>query len=542
MIRRFVFFSFLVSTLSIFAQSVPSLNWEYKEPRGEGDFIKLDNNGFMIIVGKTDYISSLQDYYRIKVIKQDRNGNVIWQYTYIDSLTGDKDRAFDVEIDTFNNIYVSGRTNWDGSLPPPDFSQSILFKLNTNGNLQWVRKWGNALGMGGGVRRSELFHNKFIYVVGYMNSWSTGYTNSFILQYDSSGVLNWADTTNYNYENYFVDIDIDKLGNAYATGVTACCMPGYDTRIVKYGLNGNIIWSKVLNDSIHLYLYPKVALIDDSANLYVGGDVLKTNAPVDFDLYMSKIDSSGSQKWLKTYASTNDSNWESIVGAVIDYKNDCYLYGYVLPYSSGGEIIGLITKINKQGVVEWSWNYDSIHGGESGVIYDGFCCSDSSIVFGGGGKPLNALRSGALFVSFKMDGTMNWIVEKENECLLNSIIEIDSVFFAAGSVVDTTHTYGDSLYTCKLSYDSSNSIYSNELNNQLYVYPNPFNEILNIEDPLSIKTRKITIYNILGKKIFEYNSQSSLTKINTLGLERGAYILEVEDPNKRSKYFKILKN
>ena len=47
---------------------------------------------------------------------------------------------------------------------------------------------------------------KYIYVVGYMDSWTTGYTGSYILQYDSSGVLNWVDTTNYSYKNFFVDV------------------------------------------------------------------------------------------------------------------------------------------------------------------------------------------------------------------------------------------------------------------------------------------------------------------------------------------------
>lgn len=508
----------------LYAQQSPTLAWEYKEKDGIGDFIKADSQGNIIIVGNAEH--SNIGYSRIKIIKQDKDGNIIWQRTYVDSITTYLDKAFDIALDTFDNIYIAGRTNFDSSVPPPDFSQSIVLKYDTYGNLLWIKKWGNNLQMGGGVNKMKLFENKYICVVGYMDSWLTGYTNSFILQYDSSGVLNWSDTTNANYDNFFVDIEMDKLGNAYAVGVTGCCVPGFDTRLVKYDLAGGLNWSKVVMDSMQLYIYPSDATIDDSANIYIGGETQKNSAPVDFDLFASKIDSGGNQKWFTTYASTSNSNWEQVVGAVSDYNNDFYLFGYVLPYASGSEINGLITKINKNGTVEWSWNYDSLNGGEKGFFNDAILCKDSSLIFGGGGKSLSLTLPGIVAVAFKTNGVKKWIFENPSECYFNSIIEVDSSFYATGYDYTSPFVNTDSLFICKLLKGSLNYVKLIRLESDTKIYPNPFANELNLNLSKVKKSIRITFINILGEAVMV--SQYDCNKIDTSKLLHGLYVIKIE--------------
>lgn len=540
-LKNYIHFFLVFLTVHLHAQTL-GLDWEYKEPEGIGEFIKVDNQGNIIVVGATDYYSSLGDYARIKIIKQDKNGNVIWQQTYVDSVTTYKDRAFDVELDTFDNIYIVGRTNWDSNLPPPDFSQSIILKYDAHGSLIWVRKWGNNLGMGGGAKRMKIFQNKYIYIAGYMDAWLSGYRNSFVLQYDSSGILNWMDTTNFSYDNFFVDIESDKQGNAYAIGVTSCCLPGFDTRVIKYDLLGNKRWSKLITDSIHLYIYPKDAVIDDSANVFVGGDTKKITGPNDYDLFMAKIDSSGNQKWWTPYASTNNSNWENVVGVVSDYNNDCYLYGYILPYGSGGLITGLITKMTKNGTVDWSWNFDTLNGGERGFFYDAILTKDSSIVFGGGGKSFNSPQPGCLAVSFKPNGIKKWMYENPCECYFNSIIEKDSSLYAAGYDFVPFFANTDSLYICKLTYDSSSNVQSLELVTPLRVYPNPFNKEILIDYKSTGKLVTFRLYNILGELIQSSETASSYYSIRTTNLQSGVYIVEIKDWNEKYHRTKLVKN
>lgn len=525
-LKRSFLFLFLIITGASLGQQAPSIVWEYKEKEGSGEFIKADSQGNLIVVGSTDYISSLGSYSRIRIIKQDKNANIIWQHVYVDSVTSYPDKAFDIALDTFDNIYIAGRTNFDSSLPPPDFSQSLVLKYDTHGNLLWVRKWGNNLQMGGGINRMKLFENRYLCVVGYMDSWITGYKNSFILQYDSSGVLNWLDTTNANFDNFFVDVEQDKLGNSYIIGVTACCLPGFDTRVVKYDLGGNVKWSRVLTDSIHPYSYPKDAVIDDSSNIYVGGETKKISGPNDFDIFMSKIDSSGNEKWWTTYATTADSNWDVVVGVSSDCNYDNYLYGYVLPYGSGGNTVAVITKITKSGVVDWSWRYDTLNNGVDGFFYKSILSKDSDIVFVGGGKSINSTIPGILAVSFKSNGTIKWIFENSCRCYFNSIIEEDSSFYATGYDYTSPFTNMDSLFICRLSQDSVNSTEAVKLDSDIRIYPNPFTTEFYINASNRMKPVEITFINMLGETVLR--SKFYHNKINTSYLPQGLYTLKIE--------------
>ncbi|MBL0049085.1 MAG: T9SS type A sorting domain-containing protein [Bacteroidetes bacterium] len=540
-IKRSFLFLFLLISWASYAQQSPAIVWEYKEKEGSGEFIKADSQGNIIVVGSTDYISSLGDYSRIRIIKQDKNGNIIWQQIYVDSVTSYPDKAFDIALDTFDNIYIAGRTNFDSSVPPPDFSQSLVLKYDTHGNLLWVRKWGNNLQMGGGINRMKLFENKYVCVVGYMDSWITGYKNSFILQYDSSGVLNWADTTYANYNNFFVDVEQDKLGNSYITGVTACCLPGFDTKVLKYNLSGNIVWSKILTDSIHLYIYPKDAVIDDSANIYVGGEIKKTSGPNDYDFYLIKIDSSGNQKWFESYANTNTADWENLNGLILDYDNDCYLFGYI-SIGGGGQGVPVINKFKKDGSFDWSWKYDSTNGGGGGIFYDALLVQDSSLIFGGSCKSINLSQAGAFAVSFNISGIKKWIYESSNKCNFKSIEKFDTSLYATGWDYASPPTFNfDSLYICKLKFDTLNSIEKIEVESYSIIYPNPFANELNLEVSIKKDISHVSILNVFGEKILEKSSEP-FRKIETNLLRNGVYIVEIIFSDNTKQLVKAFKN
>lgn len=64
--------------------------------------------------------------------------------------------------------------------------------------------------------------------------------------------------------------------------------------------------------------------------------------------------------------------------------------------------------------------------------------------------------------------------------------------------------------------------------NQVTIYPNPFNTQLTIEFNSGQKISKINVYNSLGQIVYSVDEIEQLQKINLDHLEKGIYILKVE--------------
>ena len=86
------------------------------------------------------------------------------------------------------------------------------------------------------------------------------------------------------------------------------------------------------------------------------------------------------------------------------------------------------------------------------------------------------------------------------------------------------------------------SISENNVEN-MFVYPNPVKDILNIQNVYS--NSKISVFDILGKN-YEINTinnfESNSLSIDTSGFEKGLYFLKLEDINTgQSKIFRLIK-
>lgn len=64
-------------------------------------------------------------------------------------------------------------------------------------------------------------------------------------------------------------------------------------------------------------------------------------------------------------------------------------------------------------------------------------------------------------------------------------------------------------------------------NNSVSVYPNPVNNVLNINTPSAIG--KVKIINAVGQIVFENNIDASTYSINTSNFETGVYVLQIEN-------------
>ncbi len=87
-------------------------------------------------------------------------------------------------------------------------------------------------------------------------------------------------------------------------------------------------------------------------------------------------------------------------------------------------------------------------------------------------------------------------------------------------------------YTITFSASANPSVSSNSISNSIpSVYPNPVTEFLSVSDP-SNDVKYVEIYNLVGKKIYEFALRNDNAKIDVSELQRGIYIVRLLDKNR----------
>jgi len=81
------------------------------------------------------------------------------------------------------------------------------------------------------------------------------------------------------------------------------------------------------------------------------------------------------------------------------------------------------------------------------------------------------------------------------------------------------------------------SIQKKPLDNKLEIYPNPFNDVLNIGNITDVE--KVTVTNIVGQKVLE--AQPINGKIDTRNLNRGIYLISIQTKDGKNEVIKVVK-
>ncbi len=194
----------------------------------------------------------------IFIVKLDNMGNFVWA----NSLKGSpkiSESAESISIDKFGNILVTGdftgTVDFDPSasthyLTSMGWKDIFVLKLNSSGNLVWVKKMGGksndggfsiAVDKEGNVYTTGIFRDTsdFDPGTGIQNSVASGDFDIFISKLDSNGDFKWARCVGGSQNDRGLSIDVDAGGNAYITGYfysTADFDPG--PRIYNLTSNG----------------------------------------------------------------------------------------------------------------------------------------------------------------------------------------------------------------------------------------------------------------------------------------------------------------
>ncbi len=300
------------------------------------------------------------------VSKLDASGNFLWARR-IGGTSDDVGQR--MVVDAFGTIHIIGRFQGTVDFDPGagvfnltsvGSGDIFVLKLDESGNLIWARSMGGTeFDDGLGI---VLDASRNIYITGYfretadfdpgaavLNLTSAGDADIFVSKLDASGNLIWARRMGGIGPDFGYGIGVDILGNVYTTGYfreTVDFDPGAevvnlisagnnDIFVSKLDASGSFLWARRIggtSDEVGFAL-----AVDAFGNTYITGYF---RGIVDFDpgagefnltsaggqdIFVSKLDASGSFLWAQRMGGTSS---DEARGIVLDDLSNVYTIGY----------------------------------------------------------------------------------------------------------------------------------------------------------------------------------------------------------------------
>lgn len=316
-------------------------NWVWAVSAGAsgcgGAGIAMDANGDLLVTGHfsgsatfgTTTLTS-SGYKDIFVAKLSSNGNWIWAVRA--GGESDNDDGFDIATDQNSNIYVTGYFIGTASFGASSItaigtanSDIFVAKLSSVGNWIWAKRgggssadysYGIAVDSSGNTFITGQFRGPATF--GNLSLPISEYYYIFVAKLDQSGNFIWVKYTGNSNEllHSGIGIDIDDSGCIYVTGEFYNWASFGETFLSGSGFSPNIFIAKINNNGT--WLWAKSAggsgydsgysiAVDSNGNAYTSGTFSgtatfgnQTFTSNGFDIFVSKLDSSGNWQWTRT--------------------------------------------------------------------------------------------------------------------------------------------------------------------------------------------------------------------------------------------------
>jgi hypothetical protein len=532
--------------------------------------------------------------------------NWLWSKSAIGSRT---DEGISVSADASGNVFFTGYfysptitfgsitlINADTSTTDDGFDDVFVAKYDANGNVLWAK-------CAGGINYDEGYSvsadaNGNAFVAGYfystaitfgtttlINADTAGITQDvFIAKYDANGNVLWAKRAGgINYDEGY-SVSADANGNVYLTGyfysptitfgnttLTNADTSGNsdDLFIVKYDLNGNILWAKraggLKNDegySLSADANGNVLLTGyfSSPTISFGNTTLTNADPsgITDDIFIAKYDSSGNVLWAKSVGGTNydygysvsaDASGNAFITGA--FESSSITFGSTTLTNAASEFTNVfIAKYDSNGNFLWAKSAGgtqqdagySISADANGNAFVTGSFYSSQIIFGSDTLTPPAGSADPMFI-VKYDANGNVLCasalssggDDQNgvsaDAFGNAYIGGD---FEANPFIVGTDTLsligGENVFVAKYKCNNTNTV--NELigRENVEVYPNPTNGVFRIQmdnGKLSIENYQLSIYNVLGECINQQIIKSPNQQIDLSFVPNGIYFLQL---------------
>ncbi|MEN8928778.1 MAG: T9SS type A sorting domain-containing protein [Flavobacteriales bacterium] len=484
--------------------------------------VNLTQDGGYIIAGSYDVSGLLSaEYY---VVKLDANGDTLWANSYgptVDTtISSNRDgagnEAYDV-IQTFDLGYmVVGEAHAFGS----GASDIFTLKLNATGDTVWTKTYGG-LNSDYSYKVIQLRDSGYI-LSGYTETYGLGIRDVYVMRLDKMGDTLWAKAYGGNGIDGCNDM-VQTLDGGFAlVGNTFSFGEGVsDVYVVKINENGNLKWAKAYGGFFNDF-GNAIAATSDSG-LVISGST-ESFGTGQRDVYVIKIDSTGTLLWSKALGGTENESGKSIQELP---NKDIVVFGNTRSYGSGFEDYYFI-RLNQAGdtVMTKVYGGTSIDFGESikqtsdkGFVMAGFTNS-----FNTWNYDIYLVKTDSSGTSGCNEGNTATIVTNPTTIQTNTNSSESSGSGSTKAVIKIGKTLTKPINVCNTS-----SIKENLDKNQFTLFPNPTQDVFTIKNYTNQidKALQITVADLNGKIVKQLVMTNQNNQINISQLENGFYFVTI---------------
>ena len=263
------------------------------------------------------------------VTKFDLAGNSLWSKAIGGSqgLT----RSSGIVADAVGNTYAVGSTSESlGDQTNAGFNDAFVTKLDTLGNEVWTRLIGSS---GNDFARAvALDQAGNVYVAGSTTGVLAGGVNggredAFLAKLDTGGNILWIRQFGGADGELANGVGVDAAGNAYVGGSISVTIEGIpignsDVFLAKYEASGNQSWIRQFGSSETDF--GTAVAVDAAGNSWITGSMQGASPGGEQDAFVAKYDTAGTQLWIHQFGSVNG---ESAEGVVVDAGGNAYVTG-----------------------------------------------------------------------------------------------------------------------------------------------------------------------------------------------------------------------
>lgn len=518
---------FLLTILQVFGLHAQEFDWannvtggeyEYgvkaiRNSLGETYFIGYSTGNPFVYEGNEYYTNGRSDAFFAKL---DSEKNLVWLKTIGGNDINYYDRAVDIHIDPFGDVYLAIQSvgqdfKYDGQVlsgidaPGQYGGQGVIIKVNSDGEYIW--------------------HESGTMPIGERNSF-------FGITTDSDGNL-------YIVGRFRKSVTLGgtiTLTNP-STGTTG------DMLVAKYQPDGTIIWAKRAGGTPHntfasgndIKIHPQtnevIVLSHSKGPVYYDGELSPAyNGNDEEGIILLSYDLDGTQNWVKqilelpsNFSSSGtslDISFEGVIG-ICGYKNRGV--GLVGFYNSDGSVITEQVHPATDGVM-----FSSISFNEFNRAYiSGW--SDSGAVIGIAPATVTISSNTGFIVKLDVFQQVKWASEFTATGMGNNISYGYGKLMYAGRIDDDfTYNYGRNIITPNrgdgLFAEMTDATLSTESFSDDYIvlYPNPTKDVLRVKGNT---IENIEIYNVSGVLLKTTNKK----EIDLGSYARGVYFIKVKN-------------
>jgi hypothetical protein len=298
--------------------------------------IQQTKDGGFIAAGNT---------YDIWVLKLDSDGNIQWQKTYDGN--GEYDQASSIQQTLDGGYIVAGWTSFGGGN-----CDAWILKLDSDGNIQWQKTYDGGLNFWDEVLSIKQTTDGGFIAAGW--TWASpaeGYYKAWVFKLDSDGNIQWSKTYHAGFaggEDHAFSIQ-----QTSDSGYIVACDASPGAWILKLDPEGNIQWQKIYGYGSNVGWILSIQQTTDGgfiAGGYIGIPVLST-AP-----WVLKLDSDGNIQWQRMFVGGEGDLAESIQQT----SDGGYIVAGMTATGGLWAYDALIFKLDLNGNIQWQKKYGGI--------------------------------------------------------------------------------------------------------------------------------------------------------------------------------------